>query len=47
MMMAHLWVLKRWRFRKRLTLEEFVERQLGLILDLLCSDRAESPPAGH
>jgi TetR/AcrR family transcriptional regulator, cholesterol catabolism regulator len=47
MMMAHLWVLKRWRFRKRFTLEEFVERQLGLILNLLCSDRPESPPAGH
>jgi hypothetical protein len=36
MMMAHMWVLKRWHFRKRLTLEEFVERQLGVILDFLC-----------
>ncbi len=47
MMMAHMWVLKRWRFRKRLTLEEFVERQLGLILDLVCVDRGESSSAGH
>ena len=46
MMMAHLWVLKRWRFRKRLTLEEFVERQLGLILNLVCADPAATPPAG-
>ena len=46
MMMAHLWVLKRWRFRKRLTLEEFVERQLGLILNLVCADPAATAPAG-
>ncbi len=46
MMMAHMWVLKRWRFRRRLTLEEFVERQLGLILDLVCADPATSRPAG-
>jgi len=46
MMMAHMWVLKRWHFRRRLTLEEFVERQLGLILDLVCADPEASPPAG-
>jgi AcrR family transcriptional regulator len=46
MMMAHMWVLKRWRFRRRLTLEEFVERQLGLILDIVCADPATSRPAG-
>lgn len=46
MMMAHMWVLKRWHFRRRLTLEEFVERQLGLILGLVCADPAASPPAG-
>ena len=47
MMMAHMWVLKRWRFRKRLTLEAFVERQLGLILDVVCIDRPEYPPAAN
>jgi len=46
MMMAHMWVLKRWRFRRRLTLGEFVERQLGLILDLVCVDPATPRPAG-
>jgi AcrR family transcriptional regulator len=46
MMMAHMWVLKRWHFRGRLTLAEFVERQLGLILDLLCSEPPASPLAG-
>ena len=39
MMMSHMWVLKRWHFRKRLTLEAFMERQLALILEVL---RAES-----
>jgi AcrR family transcriptional regulator len=47
MMMAHMWVLKRWHFRRRLTLEEFIERQLGMILDLLCADPSASPEAGH
>jgi len=46
MMMAHMWVLKRWHFRRRLTLEEFVERQLGLILDSLCREPSTSPAAG-
>jgi AcrR family transcriptional regulator len=46
MMMAHMWVLKRWHFRRRLTLEEFIERQLGLILDLLCAAPSAPPPAG-
>jgi len=46
MMMAHMWVLKRWRFRRRLTLEEFVERQLDLILAFLCPEPAASPSAG-
>jgi AcrR family transcriptional regulator len=45
MMMAHMWVLKRWHFRGRLTLAEFVERQLGFILDLLCSEPPASPLA--
>lgn len=46
MMMAHMWVLKRWRFRRRLTLEEFVERQLDLILAFLCPGPAASPSPG-
>jgi hypothetical protein len=47
MMMAHMWVLKRWHFRRRLTLEEFIERQLGMILDLVCVDPAGSPASDH
>jgi len=48
MMMAHMWVLKRWHFRRRLTLAEFVERQLGLILDLLSLEPSSaSLLAGH
>jgi len=38
MMMSHMWVLKRWHFRKRLTLEAFMERQLALILEVLHAD---------
>jgi AcrR family transcriptional regulator len=38
MMMSHMWVLKRWHFRKRLTLEAFMERQLALILEVLHTD---------
>jgi hypothetical protein len=47
MMMAHMWVLKRWHFRRRLTLEEFIERQLRLILDLLCADPSAPALAGN
>jgi AcrR family transcriptional regulator len=47
MMMAHMWVLKRWHFRRRLTLEDFIERQLGMILDLVCVDPAGSPASDH
>jgi AcrR family transcriptional regulator len=35
MMMSHMWVLKRWHFRGRLTFDQFIERQLAMILDLL------------
>jgi AcrR family transcriptional regulator len=38
MMMSHMWVLKRWHFRRRLTLEGFMERQLALILEVLHAD---------
>lgn len=46
MMMAHMWVLKRWHFRKRLTLEEFVERQIGFLLAFLCSGPSARPFVG-
>jgi AcrR family transcriptional regulator len=45
MMMAHMWVLKRWHFRRRLTLEQFIESQLDLILALLCAEPSASLPA--
>ena len=38
MTMSHMWVLKRWHFRKRLTHEAFMERQLALILEALHAD---------
>jgi AcrR family transcriptional regulator len=47
MMMAHMWVLKRWHFRRRLNLEDFIQRQLGMILDLLCADPGGSPASDH
>ena len=34
-MMAHLWVLKKWHFKKRLELEKFIELQLSIILGAL------------
>jgi AcrR family transcriptional regulator len=45
MMMSHMWVLKRWHFRRRLTLDQFMERQLAMILDLLRDEPSKfSPP---
>ncbi len=35
MMMAHMWVLKNWHFRKRLSLEKYIDLQLLNILALL------------
>ncbi|MFO7783249.1 MAG: TetR/AcrR family transcriptional regulator [Thermodesulfobacteriota bacterium] len=35
MMMAHTWVLKNWHFRKRLSLEKYIDLQLLSILSLL------------
>ncbi len=35
LMMAHTWVLKNWHFRRRLTLEKYVDLQLFNILRLL------------
>ncbi len=34
-MMAHMWVLKNWHFRKRLSLEKYIDLQLVNILALL------------
>lgn len=33
--MAHMWVLKRWHFKNRLTLDKYIDRQLVTILDAL------------
>jgi len=34
-MMAHMWVLKGWHFRRRLTLDQYIDMQLALIIDSL------------
>ena len=34
-MMAHMWVLKRWHFKTRLTLDRYIDLQLAAILDAL------------
>lgn len=34
-MMAHMWVLKGWHFRKRLTLDKYIDLQLVIIMDAL------------
>jgi len=33
--MAHMWVLKRWHFKHRLTVERYINLQLATILDIL------------
>ena len=33
--LAHMWMLKRWHFKKRLTLDKYIDRQLVTILDAL------------
>lgn len=35
--MAHMWVLKRWHFKHRLTLDKYIDLQLEAIMDLLRS----------
>jgi len=35
MMLAHMWALKRWHFKNRLSLDEFFKLQLGIIMDAL------------
>lgn len=34
-MMAHMWVLKRWHFKRRLSLDKYIDLQLIAILDAL------------
>jgi AcrR family transcriptional regulator len=34
-LMAHMWVLKRWHFKHRLTVERYIDLQLATILDVL------------
>ncbi len=34
-MLAHMWVLKRWHFKRRLTLDRYIDLQLGTILNAL------------
>jgi AcrR family transcriptional regulator len=34
-LMAHMWVLKRWHFKNRFTVERYIDLQLSTILDVL------------
>lgn len=34
-MMAHTWILKKWHFKRRLTLDKYIDLQLRFILDAL------------
>jgi AcrR family transcriptional regulator len=34
-LMAHMWVLKRWHFKDRFTIERYIDLQLATILDVL------------
>jgi AcrR family transcriptional regulator len=34
-LMAHMWALKRWHFKRRLTLDRYIDLQLVTILDML------------
>ena len=34
-LMAHMWVLKRWHFKKRLSFDRYIDQQLTIILDAL------------
>lgn len=35
LMLSHMWVLKRWHFKKRLTLDKYIDLQLATILNAL------------
>jgi hypothetical protein len=34
-LMAHMYILKRWHFKKRLSLERYTDLQLSMIMDAL------------
>ncbi len=34
-LMAHMWVLKRWHFKKRLSFDSYIDQQLAIILNAL------------
>jgi len=34
-MIPHMWVLKRWHFKRRLTLDRYIDLQLAVIMDML------------
>jgi hypothetical protein len=34
-MMAHMWILKRWHFKRRLTLDRYIDLQLTNIIAIL------------
>ena len=34
-LMAHMWVLKRWHFKKRLGFDKYIDQQLAIILNAL------------
>ncbi|NNG08013.1 MAG: TetR/AcrR family transcriptional regulator, partial [Desulfobacteraceae bacterium] len=35
LMLAHMWVLKKWHFKNRLTLDKYIDLQLTTILNAL------------
>ncbi len=35
LLLAHMWALKRWHFRKRLSIDEYVDHQVRFIMDAL------------
>jgi hypothetical protein len=35
LMLVHMWVLKRWHFKKRLTLDKYIDLQLATIFNAL------------
>jgi hypothetical protein len=34
-MMAHMWVLKGWHFKSRLSLDRYIDLQLEIVMDAL------------
>lgn len=34
-MMAHMWILKKWHFKKRLSLDQYIDLQLAVLMDAL------------